>query len=115
MTTSGHESQEERIARLLRARGTWVSAVELSEISLQYSARIHSLRKQGVPIENKLVMVDGVKHGYFRLRPIPAMPRSAPKPVQQNHAVRAQSEPQPTLFSESELKTTWHDPEEQRR
>ena len=104
MTTSGHESQEERIARLLRARGTWVSAVELSEISLQYSARIHSLRKQGVPIENKLVMVDGVKHGYFRLRPIPAMPRSAPKAARDTEQKR--------LFSEA---VRYIDPEEVER
>ena len=103
--TPAHQSQESRIAALLRARGTWVSAVELCEISLQYSARVHSLRKQGVPIENRIEIVDGVKHGYFRLRPIPAMPRSAPKPIRE-------TEPQERLFSEA---VRYRDPEEVER
>lgn len=98
-------SQEGKILALLRARGTWVSAVELSEISLQYSARVHALRKQGVPIENKIEVVAGVKHGYFRLKPIPAMPQSAPKRARE-------TQPQERLFSEA---VRYRDPEEVER
>jgi hypothetical protein len=108
-----HESQESRIAALLRARGGWVSAVELSEISLQYSARVHSLRKQGIAIQNRVEIVDGVKHGYFRLKPVPQMPQTASNSAQESRR-DAQTPPQERLFSESEL-TTWHDPEEEFR
>ncbi|MGA8066268.1 MAG: helix-turn-helix domain-containing protein [Terriglobales bacterium] len=98
------KSQEARILEALKS-GAWVSALVLSQISLQYSARIHALRKQGISIENRIEIVDGVKHGYFRLRPIPAIPRSAPKPARE-------TEPQQRLFSEA---VRYRDPEEAER
>jgi hypothetical protein len=55
----------------------WTPAPVLSRISLQYSARIFSLRhKRGFQIANKVVVRDGVKHGYFRL----ALPGTFPFP-----------------------------------
>ena len=71
-----HESQERRILNLLHA--AWpgeVPALALSRISLQYSARIFSLRrKSGWKITNRVETRDGVKYGYFRLgeKPTPA-------------------------------------------
>ena len=55
------------LALLTAAKGREVSAVELSKISLQYSARINELRKQGLRIENRVERVGRTKHGYFRL------------------------------------------------
>jgi hypothetical protein len=61
------KSQRGRIlAKLIAARG-WVSALELSSISLQYSARLFEIRhKLGIAIESRITIVDGVKHGEFR-------------------------------------------------
>jgi hypothetical protein len=63
-------SQEARILRLLReAPGDgWVSALELSTVSLQYCARICCLRKAGTEIENKLEVENGRRRGFYRLR-----------------------------------------------
>jgi hypothetical protein len=65
-------SQEGRLLRLLQSRGKqWTSAVELSEISLQYCARIAGLRKRGVVIENKLeTSDDGRRRGFYRLQQV---------------------------------------------
>ena len=75
MTDAPH-NQEQRILWALQAAWpNWVPAPALAKISLQYSARIFSLRrKKGWLIENRVRVVDGVKHGFFRLgpRPIPA-------------------------------------------
>jgi hypothetical protein len=61
-------SQEERILCLLQAAWpSWTPAPELARISLQYSARIFSLRRNGWLIENRVRVVDGVRHGEFRL------------------------------------------------
>ncbi len=70
-------SQAQRILCLLHsAWPEWTPAPVLSQISLQYGARIHSLRKKGWQIANKVEVRDGVKHGYFRL----ATPGSPPNP-----------------------------------
>ena len=62
-------SQEDRILQLLRSNGvSWTPAPRLSEISLQYCARLYSLRKQGVDIQNKVEVRNGVRHGFYRLR-----------------------------------------------
>jgi hypothetical protein len=69
-------TQEQRILNLLHdAWPDWVPATALSQISLQYSARIFSIRrKKGIQIANRTEMKGGVKHGFFRLgnAPIPS-------------------------------------------
>jgi hypothetical protein len=68
-------TQDERILNLLQAAWpNWIPAPELAKISLQYSARIFSLRKHFV-ISNKVEIRNGTKCGYFRLGP-PPVPRS---------------------------------------
>jgi hypothetical protein len=86
-------SQEDRILALLRSRGAaWTPAPELADISLQYCARICSLRAQGIAIENRVEIQDGVKRGFYRLTklatPTPAVvgqlqaaPQSLPVPT----------------------------------
>jgi hypothetical protein len=68
-------SQEARIERLLRERGDWVSAVELSGISLQYCRAVAALRKRGLQIENRIEMHGKTRHGFYRIaRPIVQVP-----------------------------------------
>jgi hypothetical protein len=63
-------SQESRILQMLsEAPGDgWVSALELSKVSLQYCARICCLRKAGTEIENKLEVENGRRRGFYRIR-----------------------------------------------
>jgi hypothetical protein len=64
-------SQEERILNVLHAAWPeWVPAPQLAQISLQYSARIFSLRKH-YQISNRVEIVNGVRHGFFKLGPHP--------------------------------------------
>jgi hypothetical protein len=73
------DSQGDRILKLLESRQGWVPAPELAQISLQYCARLHSLRRQGIDIENKVEIRNGVRHGFYRLRrpaPITVQPRA---------------------------------------
>lgn len=52
----------------------WVSSWDLAQIALQYNARISSLRRQGWLIQNRVTVVDGIRHGEFRLgtAPVPS-------------------------------------------
>jgi hypothetical protein len=78
----------------LQSNGSdWTTARDLSAISLQYNPAIHGLCKQGIVIENRVDVVDGVRHGYFRLKPLPALPQTAPK-------TERVTSPQEWLFSE---------------
>lgn len=77
MTATGTKStQEERILNLLHA--SWpneVPAVALSQISLQFCARIFSLRLRGWTITNRIQrQADGTKHSSYKLgdRPLPS-------------------------------------------
>jgi len=81
----------------------WTSALELSEISLQYSAHVFALRKT-VAIENRIELRDGVKHGFFRL----AQPK--PKPLMPTQAVPVENSG--LLFEDFHSLPKWHDPEE---
>jgi len=65
----GFRSQEDRILWVLQAAWpNWTRAPALGKISLQYNRAIHSLRhRDGWSIENRLRVVDGVRHGEFRL------------------------------------------------
>jgi Helix-turn-helix domain len=60
------QTQTARILELLSS-GREISALELSAVSLQYCARLHSLRKAGYVIKNRLQNTSGGKHGYYRL------------------------------------------------
>lgn len=81
-------SQEGKILWLLQSAWPgWVPAPELAKISLQYSARIFSLRRRrGWLIENRVRTVDGKKHGEFRL---------GSKPVASSAELRRDAEPSP--------------------
>jgi len=99
-------SQAARILRMLEANGLeWTSARDLSDVSLQYCARLYSLRHVGHKIENKVVTRDGTRFGYYRLAP-------KPKPVSRP---QLQTERQRSLFDAAELVTRYRDPEEQFR
>jgi hypothetical protein len=71
-------SQEDRIERLLIERGDWVSAVELSVISLQYCRAINGLRKRGLRIENKVEMRGKTRCGFYRLARLVTQPALIP-------------------------------------
>ncbi len=81
---SGHSSinsadgrfatQAERIESLLRSRyGQWIPAYELSDLALQYCARINAIRKKlkaagdTEGIQNKTERVRGQVHGSYRI------------------------------------------------
>jgi hypothetical protein len=109
MSVPSARSQEDRILWQLQAAfPEWTPAPVLSRISLQYNARIFSLRrKKGWEIENKVEVRDGVKHGYFRL----ATPGSFPTPKAQpsptklknkiTEAPQSVAPPSDNLFGES--------------
>jgi hypothetical protein len=71
----GQLNQENRILYLLNdAWPNWTPAPELAKISLQYNARIFSLRRRkGWLIENRVRMKGRSRHGEFRLGS-PAVP-----------------------------------------
>jgi len=78
----GDSSHEKIILNVLDA--AWpneVPAPVLARISLQYSSRIHSLRRKGWIITNRVEIVNGVRHGFFKL---------GPHPVLSNRELRAQ-------------------------
>src|ERR1700676_2907691 len=71
---SGFVTQAEKIEALLRSRyGQWIPAYELSELALQYCARINSIRKKLLRagdrerVENRTEWVRGVCHGSYRI------------------------------------------------
>jgi len=91
------KGQERRILELLKG-GEWVSARDLSAVSLRYCARLFSLRKklaeEGVfVIENRLEISEGRRRGWYRLKRI------------------RQEEPQSVLFPAEPL--SYSDPEEE--
>jgi hypothetical protein len=93
-------SQEQRILWLLQsAYPNWVPAPSLCSISLQYCARLHSLRKQGWQIENRVETVNGKKHGAYRL----AAPLTLPNPRRSATAIP------PALFDDSRVTTRHRD------
>jgi hypothetical protein len=66
------KGHEKRILDRLQS-GEWVSALDLSAISLQYCARICTLRRklaeEGVfAIENRLEINEGRRRGFYRLK-----------------------------------------------
>jgi len=72
--TSHFETQADRIENLLRSRyGQWIPAYELSNLALQYCARVNSIRKKLIRagdrerVENKTQWVNGQCHGSYRI------------------------------------------------
>ena len=97
-------TQEERILNVLRAAWPeWVPAPQLAQISLQYSARIFSLRKR-YEISNRVEIVNGVRHGFFKLGPHP-IPNNRELRAQRRATAEEMPKPQPaaTLFDLSPL------------
>ena len=73
-------TQEQRILMLLQSSyPDWTPAPALARVSLQYSARIYSLRRRGWQIANRVRTVNGVKHGEFRLAQPLRYPSPAPR------------------------------------
>jgi hypothetical protein len=67
-------TQAEKIEALLRSRyGQWIPSYELSDLALQYCARINSIRKKLLRagdrerVENKTEWVNGQCHGSYRI------------------------------------------------
>ncbi len=85
--TDAPKNQEEKILWLLQSSWpNWVPSPTLAKISLQYGARIFSARKRGWLIENRVRIVDGMRHGEFRLGPRPTpssaeLRQGAPEPA----------------------------------
>jgi hypothetical protein len=70
--TATPRTQEQRILYLLQAAWpNWMPAPVLARVSLQYGARIFALRRKGWMIDNRVEIVDGVRHGSFRLGSAP--------------------------------------------
>jgi len=74
-SNSAFLTQAERIEQLLRSRyGQWIPAYELSDLALQYCARINSIRKKlktagdVEEVENKTSWVSGQCRGSYRIR-----------------------------------------------
>jgi len=71
---SGFQTQAEKIENLLRSRyGQWIPAYELSDLALQYCARINSIRKKLLRagdrerVENKTEWRNSQCHGSYRI------------------------------------------------
>jgi hypothetical protein len=104
-------TQAARILKLLQSTDGWVDAPTLARISLQYSARVFELRRQGWRILNHVqTNSSGIKCGQFRLvKEYPAVPHSVRDGGQiftKNQALTSQ----PALLNPEPL--TWRDPEE---
>jgi len=106
-------SQEQKIFEVLRSRGSaWTGAPELSQISLQYCRAISCLRKRGIAIENRVDVVDGVRHGYYRLvQPALRITDRNASSVTAPLLTPSNPQPEPGLFSAAELSRSrkWED------
>ena len=68
------------------ANGAEVPAPRLAAISLQYGRVIHSLRRLGYSIENRIEYREGVAHGFFRMVSAPRSPSFAQANVSRSAA-----------------------------
>src|SRR5204862_7627760 len=95
---SGFQTQAEKIENLLRSRyGQWIPAYELSDLALQYCARINSIRKKLVRAgdrergENKTEWRNRQCHGPYRIvlkSDVLGIPPAEPPPLQSWEQVR---------------------------
>ncbi len=96
----GAHAQEHRILWQLQASfPRWTPAPVLSQISLQYNARIFSLRRKGWQIANRVEIRDGVKHGAFRLATPGTFPNPRPQSSPTNLKNKNTEAPQPMAQS----------------
>jgi hypothetical protein len=110
-STNSHTQERKILWTLQAAWPNWVPAPQLSKISLQYGRAIHALRRNGWEITNRIRIVDGVRHGEFRLGPAPiASNRELRARKQQPGAPTPDNQPQ-TLFGDVRR---YRDPEEGR-
>lgn len=64
---SSRLTQEEEVLGFLQENANrWVPSYALSNIALQYNARIFTLRRKGHDIENRTRQLNGQTHGEFR-------------------------------------------------
>jgi hypothetical protein len=97
-SSDSKKTHEDRILLRLEADWpSWTPAPALAEISLQYGARVLSLRRKGWLIQNRVRIVGGVRHGEFRLGSAPV---SSSRELRQLHTAAASSkqEPEESLF-----------------
>ena len=120
-TLERRPTQTARIVGLLRERrGQWVPLTDILALTIsQYSARVYQARHEwGLNIENRVEIVNGQKHSFFRLvedpksASAPAAKQSAAQPVLTAAEQRTIQNLQPSLPLES-LPQRWVDPEEQ--
>ena len=68
--------------RLAEAHGGWVSAYALAQIAIEYKRPIWELRhRDGLLIENQVIVVKRKKRGFYRLVIDPSQP-APPLPIQ---------------------------------
>ncbi len=65
--------QKDRLLSFFKEHpNTWIPLPKILQLGIaQYNARIYDLRYQGIIIENKWKIIEGVKHSWFRYVPIP--------------------------------------------
>ncbi len=108
------KSQAGRILQLLELNGeAWTPAPQLSLISLQYCRALHTLRRAGYSIENRVVRCGRTVNGFYRLV---LLASTASMMSAQSAQPTATSGQEPGLFSPAEMATTvrYQDPEEGR-
>jgi len=84
---------------LQAAYPSWTPAPALSKISLQYNARIYGLRDRGWKIESRVQVVNGVRHGSFRLARPGSFPNPQPQPSPIELKNKTTEAPQPIAQS----------------
>ena len=89
-------SQEERILNELSAAWpSWTPATTLSRIALAYGRAVFNLRQQGWKISNRVTIVDGIRHGEFRLGDPPIGRSSELRANDSNVGIIPKPEPPP--------------------
>lgn len=63
--------QREQLRRLFLNRPSqWIPLPEIMQFAAQYNARLFELRhREGMVIENKTAVMNGVRHSWFRYLP----------------------------------------------
>ena len=112
INSANRGTQAEKIEALLRSRyGQWIPAFELSDLALQYCARINSIRKKlraagdTEEIQNKTERVNDQCHGSYRIVPtsdVLGIAPAKPQPLKSWEQVCAErdakmSEPEPAF------------------
>lgn len=66
-------TQRKRLRELFEARPLqWISVVEIFKMGiLQYNARLHEIKREGMDIINRVKIVNGQHHSCYLYRPEP--------------------------------------------